>query len=304
MGMRTFFSILIGGLALWLAASCEQDDHLQSTVSTVTSTYQIGGGDTVLKRQSCYDSAGSLIAEYVFGSRMDTVQKTLYRYDANGLQYKASYNGNTLMHESLVMSAGGRIMRIVERSGTDTLSITDNTYYPTGELRRTVVQFLYDSTSPLTVVTNYARNGKPETVYSQIYSDSTRIVISRMEMDKYTYTFDTAQHLIRSVGTITVGYHEAPDTLEDVRYQYDTLGRLLTTHYIHSADARTPDSIHYVYGEGLQPVMRIDHLHLQRKGEMLVLTDSIHLLHDAEGRLLEERSTLSGKHMLYRYSEK
>lgn len=302
--MRTFFPILIGGLALWMAASCEQGDHLKSTVSSVTSTYQIGGGDTILKRQSCYDSAGSLIAEYVFGSRMDTVQKTLYRYDDNGLRYKAVYNGKSLTHEAFVVSAGGRILRIVERSGADTLSITDHTYYPTGELRRVVVQYVYDPTSPITVVTNYDPQGKPETVYRQIYTDSSRIVISRMEMDKYTYTFDTAQRLIRSVATITFGYHEAPDTLQDVRNIYDVQGRLLTTHHVHAADTKTPDSIHYVYGDALPPVMRIEYFNQRRNAEHFVLSDSIHMVHDALGRLQEERSTLSGKHMLYRYSEK
>lgn len=290
--------------AIGLLYACGDQQGKTDDIDLIKSTFQVGGNDTILKKQEVFNAQGQLIALYTFGSRKnDTVQRTIYIYDQEGLKAVRVFDHNKLLREELHTTIGGRTMRVITMQAKDTVSVSDYTYFPTGTIKRMVVQYGYDASAPITVVTNYNAQGETESIYKQIYEDSTRVVLSRLEMDKFVHTYNEAGQLVGSNGTFTFGYHEAPDSILNVTYQYDAQGRLIKTHHKIKGLVSTLDSIRYAYPNGMEKY-RIEYHTVKHREVPDQITDTIFSNYDEKGRLVFERSTMSGRTFLYTYQQK
>ncbi|HMU68970.1 MAG TPA: hypothetical protein PK511_03605 [Chitinophagales bacterium] len=279
------------GLAFILCIFASCSDSKDPVIAYTKSMYVLNKDEEELRSVTDYDSIDRIIAEYIIGRKgRDTVEKSTYVYGDDGLIRNTTFSNDKITHQQFYVYAGSMLMQMIETDGHDTIGITDYVYYPTGKIKRTVLQLVYDKSSPTIIVTNYNRHGDKETMYKQIYEDSSRLVLSRYEMDKFISTYDSSEKMIRNIDQFFLGYYEEADTTLDVSYQYDDAGRLIVERNAKRIDTSVPDSIFYFYNAAGLLQEKLVFTSSAHHREKVVTTDRVQYDYDKNGRLIKEYS--------------
>ena len=185
--------------------------------------------------------------------------------------------------------------------GTDTLTTKYFSYYDNGSLKRTATVYNMEKNNPVTSVTYLDQYGNVEKIYNQIYEDSTKIVISRYEMQSYTNTYNTSGKLEKSIGTMLFGYYESPDTLSVTTFQYDQFGNLIQQLNSKKTGIGQPDSIVYQYNYTNMLKQKIAYSTAKQKNEVVAIIDTTSYKYDSNKRLINEYSYLKKTGFEYSY---
>lgn len=298
-----FISVFI--LFVLAGSSCNKDLPIQNADKISINTYQILRSDTILRSVQYYSEGFRWLQQEVFYSVGGAAfKKDVYHYTDTLLIQIESFSGDKLQRLVEQSWSGNRLMQRTESDGVKLISRTRYFWYPTGKIRREVTEYLYDPDNPIISVINYDKNGLRESMFRQIYEDSSRLVISRYEMDAWKRNNHPETGLPEEeLHLHYFGYHESADTISLTAYRYSAQGQLLSEQYLVRGDPAMPDSVLYRYDtSGLKTVQFICYP-ASVTGLKQARTDTIHYAYDASKRLISERFSESGLEILYRYSE-
>lgn len=306
--MSRLFTILCGAafIVLLTSSGCKSknEDQQEIDAAWMKTTILIDGQDSIVRQKDLYDAKDNLLATYILSARrIDTVTSAIYSYDKEGLKRVTTYAHGKITHEELHTRVGGRLLHVVETDGADTLSITDYTYYSTGVMMREVKQYVYDSDAPVTIVTNYEKTGLKSSIFKQIYEDSSRIVLTRYEMDKFTHQFDQQKRLIRTQSIFQFGYYEEADSTLDNRYVYNDKNQLIEENHAIKSAVDMPDKITYTYDEAGNMTSATYFAKTKPEYPFPDLIWSKKYTYDSQNRLTSETTSDDATHILYRYTQ-
>lgn len=293
-------------VALLTASGCTSNAEGNQVINAawMKTTILIDGRDSIVRQKDLYDAKDNLLATYVLSAhKSDTVTSTIYTYYKEGLQRITTYAQGKVTHEELHTRVGGRLLKIIETDGTDTLSISDYTYYSTGVMMREVKQYVYDADAPVTIVTNYEKTGLKSSIFKQIYEDSSRIVLTRYEMDKFTYQFDEQKRLIRSQGIFQFGYYEEPDSTLDNRFVYNDKNQLIEEYHGIKSAADMPDKIIYAYDEAGNMTSATYFAKTKKEYPFPDLIWSKKYTYDSKNKLTGESTSNESTQRVYQYTQ-
>ena len=298
--MKTSY-LICGILLLWIAQACELTSD-EPVAFSKCSTFVESNGKEVLRHETIYDEQERLIAELFYTSNQKVYRRIAYGYEKDNLIYIRTYQNETLTDEVQQSFIGNRLMyRNVYASGKP-VSSTAYSYYPTGVIKRTVEDYLFEPEKPVTTVSNFDEEGRKMTVFRQIYEDKSRKVISRYEMDQYIRTKNPDNDLpARETTLIHFGYYESPDTVSDIIYRYaDTV--LTATVYRTKGMYDLPDSSHYFYNADKLLSRQINYFSSKMKNTE-VRMDTVDYAYDAQKRLISEMDLSKDVRTIYRYTK-
>lgn len=285
--------------------SCDTNSGNTINVAGIKTTYILRSGSEIKHKEEHFDSLGNCIKEIYFGSRPgDTVSIVENTYAVTLLLQSIEKNPSGEIQQTTINQYENTYLsqKIVVRHA-DTMLIQNFTYHDNGNIKREVTQFPQGKTTPVINIRNYDKKGNPETTYDQIYEDSSMIVLGRYEMTSFNNTYDTSSNrLIKVVATKLLGYYEMADTLFEIMYNYDHEGNLLAENYRNKFAKDSPDSISYRYSSSKMLVNKIAYSSPTRKSELELQSDTTYYQYDALGRLIKERSSLSGNGYRIEYS--
>ena len=202
--------LLIVGLLLLIA--CNNNKQQTPVTKSKKTTWQLSESTKICRQEDWFDESGNIIKSINYGNRAnDTLSIINYYYSDDLLieQLRINPDGK-VMDKTIYLYTLGSLTGEIFVVGTDTLTTKYFSYYDNGSLKRTATVYNMEKNNPVTSVTYLDQYGNVEKIYNQIYEDSTKIVISRYEMQSYTNTYNTSGKLEKSIGTMLFGYYESP----------------------------------------------------------------------------------------------
>ena len=293
--------LLIVGLLLLIA--CNNNKQQTPVTKSKKTTWQLSESTKICRQEDWFDESGNIIKSINYGNRAnDTLSIINYYYSDDLLieQLRIKPDGKVMdktIHLYTLGSLTGEIIVV----GTDTLTTKYFSYYDNGSLKRTATVYNMEKNNPVTSVTYLDQYGNVEKIYNQIYEDSTKIVISRYEMQSYTNTYNTSGKLEKSIGTMLFGYYESPDTLSVTTFQYDQFGNLIQQLNSKKTGIGQPDSIVYQYNSTNMLMQKIAYSTAKQKNEVVAIIDTTSYKYDSNKRLINEYSYLKKTGFEYSY---
>ncbi len=293
--MNKFIVLLIIQIAI---SSCKPKSQNIVEVSEIKTTYIIRSGTEIKHKEEYFDSLGNCIKEIYFGSQAGDILRIV----------ENKYAG-TLLLQSIEKSAEGKISETVtnnynnthlilqtfEKNG-DIKSKKSYIYYNNGNIKREVSEI----SEVMISVINYDEKGNTETIFDQVYEDSTKTVLWKYMMTSFHNTYDTSgTRIIKNVCTKLMGYHEITDTLFIAEFDHDVFGNILLQRNIKTSVPGKPDSIRYQYSEKGYLESWISYTDPRTSG---YAADTTFYQYDSIGRRIGERNSTSG--IEYRYEFK
>lgn len=285
--------------------SCKPNIDEPIKVSTIKTTYIINSGKEIKHRVEYYDTLGNCIKEIIFGSNSGDTVSIIENSFAVTLQLQSveknrsgeiqqttiNHYENTNLNEKIIIR------------NNDTMLIQNYTYHDNGNLKREVIQFPQGKVTPVINVRNYDIKGNPETIFDQIYVDSSMKVLGRYEMTSFNNTYDeNTNRLSKVIATKLLGYYEETDTLFEKRYSYDDLGNIIKEYYPIKLTEEVPDSINYIYSDTGLLKNKISYYTTIKQSQPELQSDTIYYQYDTFERLIKEYSDFSGYGYRIEYS--
>ena len=293
--------LLIVGLLLLIA--CNNNKQQTPVTKSKKTTWQLAESTKICRQEDWFDESGNIIKSINYGNRAnDTLSIINYYYSDDLLieQLRIKPDGK-VMDKTIHLYTLGSLTGEIFVVGTDTLTTKYFSYYDNGSLKRTATVYNMEKNNPVTSVTYLDQYGNVEKIYNQIYEDSTKIVISRYEMQSYTNTYNTSGKLEKSIGTMLFGYYESPDTLSVTTFQYDQFGNLIQQLNSKKTGIGQPDSIVYQYNSTNMLMQKIAYSTAKQKNEVVAIIDTTSYKYDSNKRLINEYSYLKKTGFEYSY---
>ena len=293
--------LLIVGLLLLIA--CNNNKQQTPVTKSKKTTWQLSESTKICRQEDWFDESGNIIKSINYGNRAnDTLSIINYYYSDDLLieQLRINPDGK-VMDKTIHLYTLGSLTGEIFVVGTDTLTTKYFSYYDNGSLKRTATVYNMEKNNPVTSVTYLDQYGNVEKIYNQIYEDSTKIVISRYEMQSYTNTYNTSGKLEKSIGTMLFGYYESPDTLSVTTFQYDQFGNLIQQLNSKKTGIGQPDSIVYQYNSTNMLKQKIAYSTAKQKNEVVAIIDTTSYKYDSNKRLINEYSYLKKTGFEYSY---
>ncbi|MEI2672587.1 MAG: hypothetical protein V9F05_00985 [Chitinophagaceae bacterium] len=293
--------LLIVGLLLLIA--CNNNKQQTPVTKSKKTTWQLSESTKICRQEDWFDESGNIIKSINYGNRAnDTLSIINYYYSDDLLieQLRIKPDGK-VMDKTIHLYTLGSLTGEIFVVGTDTLTTKYFSYYDNGSLKRTATVYNMEKNNPVTSVTYLDQYGNVEKIYNQIYEDSTKIVISRYEMQSYTNTYNTSGKLEKSIGTMLFGYYESPDTLSVTTFQYDQFGNLIQQLNSKKTGIGQPDSIVYQYNSTNMLKQKIAYSTAKQKNEVVAIIDTTSYKYDSNKRLINEYSYLKKTGFEYSY---
>lgn len=293
--------LLIVGLLLLIA--CNNNKQQTPVTKSKKTTWQLSESTKICRQEDWFDESGNIIKSINYGNRAnDTLSIINYYYSDDLLieQLRIKPDGK-VMDKTIYLYTLGSLTGEIFVVGTDTLTTKYFSYYDNGSLKRTATVYNMEKNNPVTSVTYLDQYGNVEKIYNQIYEDSTKIVISRYEMQSYTNTYNTSGKLEKSIGTMLFGYYESPDTLSVTTFQYDQFGNLIQQLNSKKTGIGQPDSIVYQYNSTNMLMQKIAYSTAKQKNEVVAIIDTTSYKYDSNKRLINEYSYLKKTGFEYSY---
>ena len=293
--------LLIVGLLLLIA--CNNNKQQTPVTKSKKTTWQLSESTKICRQADWFDESGNIIKSINYGNRAnDTLSIINYYYSDDLLieQLRIKPDGK-VMDKTIYLYTLGSLTGEIFVVGTDTLTTKYFSYYDNGSLKRTATVYNMEKNNPVTSVTYLDQYGNVEKIYNQIYEDSTKIVISRYEMQSYTNTYNTSGKLEKSIGTMLFGYYESPDTLSVTTFQYDQFGNLIQQLNSKKTGIGQPDSIVYQYNSTNMLMQKIAYSTAKQKNEVVAIIDTTSYKYDSNKRLINEYSYLKKTGFEYSY---
>lgn len=293
--------LLIVGLLLLIA--CNNNKQQTPVTKSKKTTWQLSESTKICRQEDWFDESGNIIKSINYGNRAnDTLSIINYYYSDDLLieQLRINPDGK-VMDKTIYLYTLGSLTGEIFVVGTDTLTTKYFSYYDNGSLKRTATVYNMEKNNPVTSVTYLDQYGNVEKIYNQIYEDSTKIVISRYEMQSYTNTYNTSGKLEKSIGTMLFGYYESPDTLSVTTFQYDQFGNLIQQLNSKKTGIGQPDSIVYQYNSTNMLKQKIAYSTAKQKNEVVAIIDTTSYKYDSNKRLINEYSYLKKTGFEYSY---
>ncbi len=293
--------LLIVGLLLLIA--CNNNKQQTPVTKSKKITWQLSESTKICRQEDWFDESGNIIKSINYGNRAnDTLSIINYYYSDDLLieQLRIKPDGK-VMDKTIHLYTLGSLTGEIFVVGTDTLTTKYFSYYDNGSLKRTATVYNMEKNNPVTSVTYLDQYGNVEKIYNQIYEDSTKIVISRYEMQSYTNTYNTSGKLEKSIGTMLFGYYESPDTLSVTTFQYDQFGNLIQQLNSKKTGIGQPDSIVYQYNSTNMLMQKIAYSTAKQKNEVVAIIDTTSYKYDSNKRLINEYSYLKKTGFEYSY---
>ena len=293
--------LLIVGLLLLIA--CNNNKQQTPVTKSKKTTWQLSESTKICRQEDWFDESGNIIKSINYGNRAnDTLSIINYYYSDDLLieQLRINPDGK-VMDKTIYLYTLGSLTGEIFVVGTDTLTTRYFSYYDNGSLKRTATVYNMEKNNPVTSVTYLDQYGNVEKIYNQIYEDSTKIVISRYEMQSYTNTYNTSGKLEKSIGTMLFGYYESPDTLSVTTFQYDQFGNLIQQLNSKKTGIGQPDSIVYQYKSTNMLMQKIAYSTAKQKNEVVAIIDTTSYKYDSNKRLINEYSYLKKTGFEYSY---
>lgn len=293
--------LLIVGLLLLIA--CNNNKQQTPVTKSKKTTWQLSELTKICRQEDWFDESGNIIKSINYGNRAnDTLSIINYYYSDDLLieQLRIKPDGK-VMDKTIHLYTLGSLTGEIFVVGTDTLTTKYFSYYDNGSLKRTATVYNMEKNNPVTSVTYLDQYGNVEKIYNQIYEDSTKIVISRYEMQSYTNTYNTSGKLEKSIGTMLFGYYELPDTLSVTTFQYDQFGNLIQQLNSKKTGIGQPDSIVYQYNSTNMLKQKIAYSTAKQKNEVVAIIDTTSYKYDLNKRLINEYSYLKKTGFEYSY---
>lgn len=294
------FILIIGLLGLF---SCNNKKPQTPVAHSKKITYQLSQANKICKQEDWFDESGKIIKTIHYGNRTnDTLSIINYYYSGDLLveQLRTKPEGKimdkTVYHYTLGSLTGESFI-----IGADTLTTKYFTYYDNGSLKRTTTVYNMEKNNPVTTVTYLDQQGNVEKIYNQIYEDSTKIVLSRYEMQSYTNSYNKQGKLENSIGTMLFGYYESTDTISITTFRYDIAGNMTMQANRKKTDIGQADSIAYLYNSTNLLTQKIAYLTATKKNEVVSIIDTTSYIYDTNSRLIKEYSTLKESGFMYTY---
>lgn len=293
--------LLIAGLLLLFA--CNNEKTQTPVAHSKKFTYQLSQATKICRQEDWFDESGKIIKTIHYGNREnDTLNITNYYYSGDLLveQLRIKPDGKimdkTVYHYTLGSLTGESFI-----IGADTLTTKYFTYYDNGSLKRTTTVYNMEKNNPVTTVTYLDEHGNVEKIYNQIYEDSTKIVLSRYEMQSYKNTYNSLGKLESSIGTMLFGYYETTDTISITSFRYDASGNMTQQLNLKKTDSGEPDSIVYQYNASNILTQKIAYITAKQKNEVVSIIDTTSYIYDTNSRLIKEFSSHYNKGFEYKF---
>lgn len=293
-------------LILTIAACKKKQQVKEPSVYSEKLTYVIAPAGELLRSEELFDETGNCIKEIQFGSRIeDTIKVIKNTYQDSLLMESIIYGAkNQVLQKIGYMYENDALIKQYSIKGNDTLSITYFTYYQNGRLQREVTEYPGNVKNPIITVSNYNKQGDLETIYKQIYEDSTQRVLTRYELNDFRNVYDkNSKKLIQVTATKLFGYYELTDTVFIINYKYDAAGNRILQKYKKNSTQGEADSIRFTYSENNLLVSQIRYTTKGKSTLSRVVADSVFYTYDDKNRLAAERNPL-GLGFRYAYTEK
>ena len=293
--------LLIVGLLFLIA--CNNNKQQTPVTKSKKITWHLSESTKICRQEDWFDESGKIIKSINYGNRAnDTLSIINYYYSDDLLieQLRIKPDGK-VMDKTIYLYTLGSLTGEIFVVGTDTLTTKYFSYYDNGSLKRTATVYNMEKNNPVTSVTYLDQYGNLEKIYNQIYEDSTKIVISRYEMQSYTNTYNTSGKLEKSIGTMLFGYYESPDTLSVTTFQYDQFGNLIQQLNSKKTGIGQPDSIVYQYNSANMLKQKIAYSTAKQKNEVVAIIDTTSYKYDSNKRLINEYSYLKKTGFEYSY---
>ncbi len=295
-----FFVILI-------FAACKNEHKKNEAVSSSQKlTYVITASGELLRTEELFDAYGNCIKEIQFGSRVeDTIKVITNTYKDSFLTASKIYGAkNNLLQTISYVYQNDALVNQFSIKGGDTLTISYFTYYQNGRLQREVTEYPGNVKNPIITVTNYNSKGDIETIYKQIYEDSTQRVLTRYELNDFRNVYDeNSKKLIQVTATKLFGYYELTDTVFIIKYDYDAAGNRILQKYKKNTTQGEPDSIRYHFSDNNLLMDKIVYTTKGNSIASLMIADTMRYNYDDKGRLTSEKNA-QGLGYRYSYTEK
>ena len=294
------FILIVGLLVLF---SCNNKTPQTQVAHSKKITYQLSQANKICRQEDWFDESGKIIKTIHYGNRAnDTLSIINYYYSGDLLveQLRIKPDGKimdkTVYHYTIGTLTGESFI-----IGADTLTTKYFTYYDNGSLKRTTTVYNMEKNNPVTTVTYLDEHGNVEKIYNQIYEDSTKIVLSRYEMQSYINTYNNLGKLENSIGTMLFGYYETTDTISITSFRYDAVGNMIQQSNRKKTDSGEPDSIVYQYNATNLLTQKIAYSMVKQKNEVVSIIDTTSYIYDTNSRLIKEYSSLRKTGFMYSY---
>ncbi len=266
-------------------------------------TYVIADDTEVLRSIVKYDSSNLPIQEINFGNRKnDTIRIINYFYSGLLLVRKDILDRKGVLNEYFDYAyTNGILSGEVHVKGIDTLTIKYYTYADDGSLRRETTVYPQEKINPITTVQYYDSKGNTEKIYTQIYEDSTKLVLIRYEMQSFKNTYNELQQLVKKEVTYLFGYYESTDTISVTNYRYDQSGNLAAQINNKKAAGDQTDSMLYIFNKSGLLDKKITYLTTNNKKEVVSAVDTTSYTYDMNGQLIEELNAAKKSGFRYIY---
>lgn len=264
-------------------------------------TFVLADDTSLLRSITKFDSADLPIQEIFFGNRKnDTIRVINYYYSGVLLVRKDELDRKGVLNEYFDYAyTNGILSGEVHVKGVDTLTVKYYTYAVDGSLRRETTVYPQEKINPIITVQYYDNKGNPEKIYTQIYEDSTKLVLTRYEMQSFKNTYNSLQQLEKKEITYLFGYYESADTISVTSYRYNPSGKLSAQINNRKAAGDQTDSIQFIYNNKGELDKKITFLTTNNKKEAVSVIDTTSYTYDMNSQLTEELSTLN--HTGFRY---
>lgn len=264
-------------------------------------TYLLADDTALLKNITKFDSAGLPIQEIFFGNRKnDTIRLINYYYSGELLVRKDELDRKGALNEYFDYTyTNGILSGEVHVKGVDTLTVKYYTYALDGSLRRETTVYPQEKINPITTVQYYDNKGNTEKIYTQIYEDSTKLVLTRYEMQSFKNTYNSLQQLEKKEITYLFGYYESADTISVTSYRYNTSGKISAQINKRKAAGDLTDSIQFMYNTSGLLDKKVTFSTTNNKKEAISVIDTTSYTYDMNSQLTEEFSTLTNTGFRY-----
>ncbi len=286
---------------------CKNENNENDPVSSSQkSTYVITAGGELLRTEQLFDTSGSCIKEIQFGSRIEDTIKIIKNSFKDSLLLQSRIYGakNKLLQTISYVYQNGTLENQYSIKGGDTLTISYFTYFQNGRLQREVTEYPGNVKNPIITVTNYNRKGDIETIYKQIYEDSTQRVLARYELSEFRNEYaENSKKLIQVIATQLFGYYEIKDTVFIINYDYDVSGNRVLQKYKKNTTQGEPDSIRYHFSDNNLLMDKIVYTTKGNSSASTLVADTMRYTYDEKGRLTSEKNA-EGLGFRYSYIKK
>lgn len=287
----------------FLLAACGPESNNDLPVASRKITYYNDGEREICRQEDLFDAQNRIIQTFIFGNRAnDTISIINYYYSGDLLTGFTTSNNNGEIVETLIndYTLGTLTGELVIR-GNDTITIKKFSYFDTGKLMREVTEYPKEKFNPITVVKYYDRFGNLEKKYNQIYEDSTKVVLSRYEMQTFSNKYDSLDNLIETAVTFLFGYYESADSISLTHYRYNESNKLTAQINTKKAANHNIDSIKYFYNE--QDLLDYSIVYYASNKRAAPLTDTASYVYDTNNRIVQEKYSFKGNGFRYVYTK-